>query len=120
MAFFLVVVCTVAVKWPAGELGRDWMHSTLHVASGLLALGASLPGWPRGARAFTLGILAVYGPLSIAGWFIHGLAMHTAYRIPVQPADNLFHLLLAVAALATLAFGYRTPGSGSPDLAGGN
>lgn len=108
VAFLLVVVYTVAVKLPAGELGRDWMHSVLHVASGLLAVGASLPAArPWAARAFTLGILAVYGPLSIAGWFIDGLAMQTVYRIPLQPADNIFHLLLAVTALATIGFGHR-------------
>lgn len=109
VAFLLVVVYTVAVKFPAGELERDWMHSVLHVASGLLALGASLPAArPWAARAFTLGILAVYGPLSIAGWFVDGLAMQTAYRIPLHPAENFFHLLLAVAALATVLVGHRT------------
>lgn len=109
VTFFLVVVYTVAVKLPAGELGQDWMHSVLHVASGLLALGASLPtARPLAARVFTLGTLAVYGPLSIAGWFVDGLAMQTAYRIPLQPADNLFHLLLAVAALATVVAAHRT------------
>lgn len=71
-----------AATQAAGELERDWMHSVLHVA---------------------------YGPLSIAGWFIDGLAMPTAYRLPLKPADNLFHLLLTVAALATVVLGNRTP-----------
>lgn len=106
--FALVAAYTVSVKIPAGELSSDWMHTALHIASGLLALLASAR---RSAtllsRVFTIGLIGVYGVLGIVGWFIDGVALHTAFRVPLHPADNFFHLLLAGAGTATVILARR-------------
>lgn len=114
-----MVLYTVGQKLPSGELHRDWMHSLLHLISGMLAMAASVHAVVlRAARLFTIGVLAIYGPLAITGWFIDGLALRTPVRIPLQPADNVFHLLLAGAALATIWSAHRArrcpPVTGAP------
>ena len=101
-AFFLVAVYTLAVKLPAGEFDGDWLHTVLHLASGAVAVYV---GWiargAAGASAFTLALAVVYGALGLGGWFVDGLLMDTTFRIPLAPADNVFHLLLAAGAAAT-------------------
>ena len=104
-AFFLVAVYTLAVKLPAGEFDdEDWLHTVLHLASGAVAVYV---GWiargAAGAMALTLAVAVVYGALGLGGWFVDGLFMGTTFRIPLGPADNVFHLLLAAGALATAA-----------------
>ena len=103
-AFFLVAVYTLAVKVPTGEFDRDWLHTVLHLVSGAVAVYV---GWMAtgagGARAFTLGLAVVYGALGLGGWFVNGLLLDTTFRIPLAPADNVFHLLLAAGAVATAA-----------------
>jgi hypothetical protein len=90
-AFALVVVYTLLVKLLEGELGGDWMHTALHVATGAAAVYA---GWfaarAVAAKAFMLGLGAAYGALGIGGWFEDGLLMDSAFRIPLGPQDNLF------------------------------
>ena len=102
-AFFLVAVYTLAVKLPAGEFDEDWLHTVLHVASGAAAVYV---GWiargAAGAMALTLAVAVVYGALGLGGWFVDGLFLDTTFRIPLGPADNAFHLLLAGAAAATV------------------
>jgi hypothetical protein len=101
VAFALVVVYTLAVKIPTGGLQRDWLHTVLHMVSGGVALYLGWTGSVLGARLYTLGIMAVYGLLGVVGWFIDGVALESAFRIPLSAADNVFHLSLALVALAT-------------------
>jgi hypothetical protein len=108
-AFFLVAVYTLAVKLPAGEFDEDWLHTVLHVASGAAAVYV---GWiardAAGAMALTLAVAVVYGALGLGGWFVDGLFLDTTFRIPLGPADNVFHLVLAAGATATAAaVGFR-------------
>lgn len=109
-AFALVVVYTLLVKLLEGELGGDWMHTALHVATGAAAVYA---GWfaarAVAAKAFMLGLGAAYGALGIGGWFEDGLLMDSAFRIPLGPQDNLFHLLLVAGAAVTAIAGSRSP-----------
>lgn len=101
--FLLVATYTIAVKVPAGALQDDWLHTVLHLATALAALavgGAGVP--PTWARAFTWALLVVYGALGVLGWFVDGLMLHTRLRVPLSVADNVFHLLLAAGALATI------------------
>jgi hypothetical protein len=109
-AFALVVVYTLLVKLLEGELGGDWMHTALHVATGAAAVYA---GWfaarAVAAKAFMLGLGAAYGALGIGGWFEDGLLMDSAFRIPLGPQDNLFHLLLVAGAAVTAIAGRRSP-----------
>ena len=101
-AFVLVVVYTALAKLAEGELGGDWMHTALHLATGAAAVHA---GWLAAravvAKAFTLALGAAYGALGVVGWFGDGLLMGSTFRIPLGAADNLFHLLLAVGAVVT-------------------
>lgn len=115
--FLLVAAYTIAVKLPAGELYGDWLHTVLHLATAMVALAVSRarvrPMWPR---AFTWGLLAVYGVLGALGWFVDGLVMHTPLRVPLASADNVFHLLLAAGALVTVLLASRR-GNNSSDQA---
>lgn len=113
VVFLLVAVYTLSVKVPAGEFGRDWMHTVLHVLSAVAALAAATR-WAgtAAARALTVGLLGIYGVLGTAGWFVDGLALHTALRVPLQPADNAFHLLLAGGALTAVVLARRSPRTG--------
>jgi hypothetical protein len=101
-AFALVVVYTLLVKLLEGELGGDWMHTALHIGTGAAAVYA---GWFAAraelAKAFTLALGAAYGALGIGGWFGDGLLLDSAFRIPLGPQDNLFHLLLVAGAAVT-------------------
>ena len=109
-AFALVVVYTLLAKVPHGELARDWTHTVLHVASAVVAVCA---GWifrgAAAAKAFTAALLLVYGLLGLAGWFVDGLLMRSSLRIPLQAADNVFHLALAAGAAITVVAA-RRPG----------
>jgi hypothetical protein len=111
-AFALVAVYTLLRKAPNGELARDWMHTVLHVGTGSLAAYA---GWIAGraaaARALTIGLVVVYGALGVVGWFTDGLVMGSPLRIPLETADNVFHLLLALAAAFTVALAASTLGT---------
>ena len=103
LAFALVALYTLVVKAPSGGIERDWMHSVLHVLTGALAAYA---GWvsadARAARLVAVAILVAYGALGIAGWFIDGLFLGSAWRIPLAVADNVFHLLLTAAAAVVI------------------
>lgn len=98
VAFVVVVLYTVVANGPSGELAQDWMHTTLHVAT---ALAAAYAGWiapsSTPAKAFTVGLTVAYGAIGLFGWFTDGLLMRSAFQIPLGPADNVFHLVLAVA-----------------------
>jgi uncharacterized protein DUF4383 len=70
-------------------------HNIVHILSGLLGLAL----WRRrdAARAYALGFGAVYLVVTIWG-FITG--DQVLWLIPVDTADNVLHLLIAVAGLA--------------------
>lgn len=106
--FVLVVAYSLATKVPDGRMAHDWLHSALHLASagaGLLTGWVSADAAP--SRWFTVAIAMVYLPLGILGWFVDGMFLGTAVAIPLAPADNVFHLLLGSAAMATLAAPHR-------------
>lgn len=114
VAFLVVTAYNLATKLPAGELGQDWAHTMVHLASALLAWAASRSR-TGGARWFTVGLLVFYGLLGVLGWLVDGVALGTPARIPLQAAENLFHLLLALAALTTVVASRRR----RPALTGG-
>ena len=70
-------------------------HNVVHIASGLFLL--ALSGKHRTARTAALAFGAIYAVVTIIG-LIDG---HDVLGlIPVNPADNVLHILLTVAALA--------------------
>lgn len=102
-AFLLVAIYTLVVKLPTGRLSGDWVHTAFHIVTGATAVYL---GWVRpcgaGPRIFTWSVVAGYGALAVAGWFVDGVAMDTAFRIPLMAADNIFHLLLATTGLVVM------------------
>jgi uncharacterized protein DUF4383 len=70
-------------------------HNVVHIASGLFLL--ALAGKHRTARTAALSFGAIYGVVTVIG-LIDG---HDVLGlVPVNPADNVLHILLTVAALA--------------------
>jgi hypothetical protein len=70
-------------------------HNVVHIASGLFLL--ALAGRHRTARTAALSFGAIYGVVTVIG-LIDG---HDVLGlIPVNPADNVLHILLTVTALA--------------------
>jgi hypothetical protein len=57
--------------------------------------------WP--AKLFTGAIAVGYGTLGIFGSFSDGLLMGSPLRIPLEAADNVFHLVVGAAAALTVA-----------------
>ncbi len=103
VAFLLVAVYTVAFKAPSGELADDWAHTMLHLVGAVVAVVA---GWvargPAPASLFSVAVAVGYGALGIIGWFVDTLFADHEFRIPLAPADNVFHLLLAAGAVVAL------------------
>jgi hypothetical protein len=108
VVFGLVAAYTLVAKVPQGGMAHDWLHTALHIVTWALAVYL---GWfRRGSvtqRAFTVGVVAVYGLLGIVGWFIDGIALHTTFAIPLAVADNVFHLALALVGLSFIAVASR-------------
>jgi hypothetical protein len=70
-------------------------HNVVHIASGLFLL--ALAGKHRTARTAALAFGAIYAVVTVIG-LVDG---HDVLGlIPVNPADNVLHILLTVAALA--------------------
>ena len=117
-AFALVAVYTLVVKLPGGELARDWLHTALHVVTACVAVYV---GWiaerATPAKAFTATLALAYGTLGVFGWFIDGLFMGSAFRVPLQAADNVFHLVLGVAAALTVAVAASWPAAPASHVA---
>lgn len=115
-AFFLVALYTLLIKVPSGEFARDWTHTALHIATGLLALYS---GWIADSvmpsKALTLALAFAYGALGLVGWSTDGLLLGSAFPIPLDAADNVFHLALGLGAAATIAVALRRA---PPDAAG--
>ena len=77
-------------------------HNLVHIASG--ALGLALAGSRPGARAFALGFGAVYLVVAIWGLIVGDQVLFGL--IPINGADNVLHLLIALAGLAA---GFASP-----------
>src|ERR671919_757424 len=70
-------------------------HNIVHIASGLFLL--ALAGKHRTARTAALAFGAIYAVVTVIG-LING---HDVLGvIPVNPADNVLHILLTISALA--------------------
>jgi hypothetical protein len=69
-------------------------HNLVHIASGLLLLAAA--NTRPTARAIAFGFGALYGFVTLWGLVDGDEVLNL---IPVNPADNLLHLFLAVAAI---------------------
>jgi hypothetical protein len=103
-AFALVVLYTLAVKVPGGELARDWTHTALHVVTGCVAAYVGwIPERATPAKALTGALALGYGTLGLFGWFTEGVLMGSPFRIPLEAPDNVFHLVLGSAAVLTVA-----------------
>jgi hypothetical protein len=70
-------------------------HNLVHIASGLFLL--ALSGRHATARAAALAFGAIYGVVTIIG-LVDGKDVLGLF--PVNPADNVLHILLTAAALA--------------------
>jgi hypothetical protein len=103
VAFLLVVAYTLFAKVPDGDIRDDWLHTILHVVTGIVAVSI---GWVlssvAAARVFTLTVGMSYGVLGIGGWFTDGLFLGREFAVPLTAADNIFHLLLAGGAAVAI------------------
>ncbi len=101
VVFVVNTIYPVTAKLLQERLAEDWLHSVLHLCSALLGAYA---GWfaPNIApgKLFTWGIGLLYFALGLYGWFTPGLLLGTLFAIPLGIADNLFHLILSLPALA--------------------
>lgn len=70
-------------------------HNIVHIASG--AVGLAVAASPAGSRAFALGFGAVYLLVTVWG-FVTGDSV--LWLLPVNLADNILHLGIAIAGLA--------------------
>jgi uncharacterized protein DUF4383 len=82
------------------------IHNLVHVATGLFLLAGA--GSPGAARTVCLLFALVYAAVTVIG-LIDGDTVLGLF--PVNPADNVLHVGLAVLALG---FAYATPRSHSP------
>ena len=84
------------------------MHSILHLC---FALVGGYAAWDASnielAKRFTSGIGLLYFALSMYGWFTPGLFLGTRLVIPLQAADNVFHLILSVPTLVIIVLDGR-------------
>jgi hypothetical protein len=78
-------------------------HNVVHLLSGVV--GLALAGTAAKARLFCIGYGAVYIVVTILG-FVVGDGGLLLSLIPINTADNLLHLAIAVTALA---IGLSTP-----------
>jgi hypothetical protein len=51
------------------------------------------------AHVFTLAVGIGYTLLGVLGWFVPGFFLHSVAAVPLDPAANVFHLVLGVPAL---------------------
>lgn len=100
VVFVVFTAYPVVTKLIEHRLAHDWAHSTLHLAS---AMVAGYAGWfarsSTPAVVFTWAVAAIYGVLGVVGWFIDGLFLDLPVAVPLGPVDNVFHLGLAAGAL---------------------
>jgi hypothetical protein len=94
-----------------GILDVNGWHNLVHLASG--ALGLLVAGSYGGARAYALGLGAVYAVVTVLG-FVAGDGDEIFNLLPVNTADNVLHLLIAIAGLGA---GLATPSIPAPSTA---
>jgi hypothetical protein len=101
--FILITIYTVVTKLLQGRLADDWVHSVLHLGSGLACIYA---GWfaasPAPAQGLTTAVGVLYFALGCYGWLRPGLLLETPFAIPLGVAENVFHFALSLPALAIL------------------
>jgi hypothetical protein len=78
------------------------IHSTLHIVTGLLALGILVKTPVRGTWWFALGFGAFYTALAVAGY-----VTHQGLGLGLQPFDHPFHLVLGTLGLLAAAVAER-------------
>jgi hypothetical protein len=79
-------------------------HNVVHLASGLFLL--ALSGRHATARTAALAFGAIYAVVTVIG-LLDG--KDVVGLIPINPADNILHILLTVAALAAAFAPWREP-----------
>ncbi|HEX8033318.1 MAG TPA: DUF4383 domain-containing protein [Ktedonobacterales bacterium] len=80
-----------------GIFAIDGAHNIVHLLSGIIGIAAGLSPYARYARWYALAFGIVYGLVTIIG-FIQGNTVLGLFVI--NTADNILHLLIAVASLA--------------------
>ena len=109
VVFVINTLYPVTIKLLQERLAEDWLHSALHLCSALLGAYA---GWYASniapAKLFTWGIGLLYLALGVYGWFTPGLLLGTPFAIPLGIADNVFHLILSLPALAIVVLDTRS------------
>lgn len=83
-------------------------HNVVHLLSGIV--GLAMAGTAAKARLFSIGYGAVYVLVTILG-FIVGDGGLLLSIIPINTADNLLHLAIAVTGIA---IGLRSPAISGP------
>lgn len=97
--FTLVGILGPILGGANGELiifGRNYLHDVVHLASGLVGLGAGFYAAGEYAGEYLKGFGAIYLVVTIAGFAAPGLL---ADLIGLNMADNILHLVLAIALL---------------------
>ena len=91
-----------------GVLEVNGWHNVVHILTG--ALGLAVAASYGGARAYALGLGAVYAVVAILG-FAYGDGDSIFKLIPVNTEDNVLHALIAVAGIGA---GLATPSQPAP------
>jgi Domain of unknown function (DUF4383) len=91
-----------------GILDVNGWHNVVHIATGLI--GLAVAGSYGNARAYALGLGAVYVAIAVWG-FIIGDGESILGFIPVNTEDNFLHLLIGIAGLGA---GLATPATQAP------
>ena len=91
-----------------GILEVNGWHNVVHLVTG--AIGLAVAGSYSGARAYALGLGAVYILVTILG-FAYGDGDSIFKLIPINTEDNILHLLIGVAGIAA---GLATPAQPRP------
>ena len=106
--FAAYTIYPLVTKLLQDRLAEDWAHTALHALS---SLAAAYAGWlsvsDAPARLYTWAIAISYGALGIVGWFTPGLFLDTPFRIPLGPAENVFHVLVGGGAISSLVLDSR-------------
>lgn len=79
-----------------GVLDVNGWHNVVHLLSGLA--GLALFRSYRGARAYAIGLGAIYAVVAIWGFVIGGGESILGF-LPVNSEDNVLHLLIALAGV---------------------
>lgn len=96
----LVGLAAPVIAGPEGELivfGRNYLHDAIHFASGAAGLAAGYYAGGVYAGTYNKALGIVYLLVTVLGFAFFGLF---ADLIALNVADNILHLVLAVAFLA--------------------